>query len=210
MNHASHFSTAGRFCSCVRAERAVWPVRRVPLESPVRLRSPILFMQLLMDKGTSMILLIDALHPDHTAVCINGRGLRRLGKRAAPGAKILRIEIINLPAFVAPYFPHCTHLPFLSQPVDLILSHPHPFEKSILQEILSLFRFPAPAERPGNQGSLPENGRLPCTVFICQARSDVRRVPFRVFLRFGNRLRLGLAVFRQSILLLAGGKLPRR
>ena len=108
-----------------------------------------------------MILLIDALHPDHTAVCINGRGLRRLGKRAAPGAKILRIEIINLPAFVAPYFPHCTHLPFLSQPVDLILSHPHPFEKSILRKIRSLFRFPAPAERPGNQESLPKTAGFP-------------------------------------------------
>lgn len=115
------------------------------------------------------------------------------------GPKILRIEIINLPAFVAPYFPHCTH-PALSfsQPVDLFYHIRIRFEKSILQEILSLFRFPVPAERPGNQGSLPENGRLSCTVFICQARSDVRRVPFRVFLRFGNRLRLGLAVFRQS------------
>ena len=31
MNHASHFSTAGRFCSCVRAERAE-PPREVPAE----------------------------------------------------------------------------------------------------------------------------------------------------------------------------------
>jgi hypothetical protein len=63
-------------------------------------------VELLVGKRAGVVLLIEALRPDHGAVSGDSGALPRLVKGAALGTEIVHVKVIALPALITPDLAH--------------------------------------------------------------------------------------------------------